>query len=165
MANVAVQYSATFQDELGTEGSTYVNSQLADTTTLSALADLYGTWATDVAAVSDSKLIRGSVRILQPVSSREGTPAAGNRIEQTGVVNFKNASTPHRSPFVIPGLANAVITSGKLDLTNVDVEAIVTLLTAGGFGNSAGQAFTAIADAILSFRKRRKQLSRSSFEV
>jgi hypothetical protein len=40
-----------------------------------------------------------------------------------------------------------------------------TAVTGSSFTNTASQALAALIDAILSFRKKRKQLSRTSFEV
>ena len=98
-----------------------------------------------------------------------GKPKAGSRVEQTGIINFTNASNSHRWGEGLPGLDDAVISGGKLDLTNAAViafNAIMTGALAGGtFTNPYLQAIVAVKDALLSFRERRRQLQRSSSEL
>jgi hypothetical protein len=69
----------------------------------------------------------------------------------------------------IPSVKDSAISAGKLNLADASIAALVTLITTAtgtqAFANTANQALTTFADALLSFRKRRKQLSKSSFEV
>jgi len=87
------------------------------------------------------------------------------------VFNFANGSTTRRFGEAVPALADAVIAGGTIDLSDADVAAFVTAMGAASgtatsqATNNSFQDLTSLVDAFLSFRKRRKQLLRSSFEV
>lgn len=169
MANVAAHYSLTIRDGLGVEASTVAYVVVPDTTTLAGIAAAAGTWALDVDATIDGAItgLRVELAPALPGGLKAATGAtwAASRVEQTGVLNFKNATTKYRFGMPLPSIRSDVISTGKIDLTDTAIAALITLLTSGAFSNTAQQALTALVDAIISFRKRRKQLQRSSFEV
>lgn len=130
----------------------------------------WGANATALDAIIGGQIIGGGVEVLRPATGK-GAPVGGSRVEQTGVFDFTNATTPHRFGVAVPSLADAVISGGTILLTEdgvVDVwlDILEAAITGGGvYTNAAQQAIVALADAFLSFRKRRKQLSRSSREL
>jgi hypothetical protein len=174
MANVNVRFSASLQDELGTTASTTAYGVVPDTVTLAGIKTAYLAWQSALDAITDVAVTGGRVDLLQAGTATDkgagaGKAKAGSRVEQTGIINFTNASNSHRWGEAVPGLADATIVGGKLDLTNAAVIAFNAILTgalAGGtYTNPYLQAIVAVKDAILSFRERRKQLQRSSFEL
>jgi len=100
----------------------------------------------------------------------DDAPTADSCVEQTGVFNVPSSNSGRLFGIAVPGLDNSMIVDGEIDLSDTDVAAFVSAIegtyTAGGvFTNNNWQQLNDLADAFLSFRKRRKQLSRSSYEV
>jgi hypothetical protein len=171
MANTQpVRLSYTIQDELGTKASETFYALVDPASTVTQLAAEWQALASLIAAVSDGGIPRGSIALLE-VPTAPITPAAGSRVEQTGLFNFSNNVTPHRFGEAVPALKDSVIVGGKINLADTGVAALVAALATtfnGGLGvftTNNAQALVALVDAVLSFRKRRRQLSRSSFEL
>jgi hypothetical protein len=169
MANIPLHFSARIVDGLGTEATTTAYLSPADTTTLADLVTSLGTWLTNVDAVTDG-LIRDTRIEIKPglpggLKTATGATFQASRVEQTGTLNFSVAGSTRKDGVVIPAISNSAIVSGKLDLTNAAIQALITLLTNGNYTNPYNQVIVGLLDAILSFRKKRKQLQRSSFEV
>lgn len=173
MANIPLHFSATVVDGLGTEASTVSYLLVPDTATLAQLATAIGTWATDVDAVTAGAITKLGIRVTPALpgglKAATGATWAASRVEQTGVLNLSNTVSAHRFGQAIPAIADSVLVAGKIDLTNAAITALISLLTAavagGTYTNNAQQSLLALVDALISFRKRRKQLSRTSFEV
>lgn len=162
--------SVTIRDELGTEASTVAYLMVDPTSTLASLAAAAQAWATDLDAVVSGRIVKVSAILLPGLpGGLKAAAAAGSRVEQTAVINFHDASTGHRFGMAIPSIADSKIVGGKLNLADAAVQALVVLITTAtgteAFATPARQLITGAVDAILSFRKRRKSLSRSSFEV
>lgn len=162
-------YSATIVDELGTEASTVAYIDVDPTTTLTALATAIGAWAADLDPVIGGQITGLRLVVAVPVpGGLKTTPDSGSRVEQTAVLNFGAGTNPHRYGVAVPSISDGKIVAGKINILDTDVAALIDLLktaaTAIGFTNQAGQEFTRAVDAVLSFRKRRRQLARSSFE-
>jgi hypothetical protein len=174
--DTAVRFSLGIRDGLGTEASnTYYAEVDGSATSTAALLTTWGQLAQAVDAVVDGQIVRGSVSVIADPAVVTGpilktAPAAGSRVEQTAVLNFSNTISPHRFGEAIPALADGNISGGKVNLTpGQPVPLLVTFLTTASatlaWANNNQQTLVGLIDAILSFRKRRKQLSRSSFEV
>jgi len=165
-------FSFTVQDGLGTKASMIIYALLDPTKTVANLVTDIQAWATLIEPIIDSKiLLADAVVSVTPTVDQTGKPADASRVEQTGVFNFANGSTTRRFGEAVPALADAVITGGTIDLADTDVAAFVTAMGAASgtatsqATNNSFQDLTSLVDAFLSFRKRRKQLLRSSFEV
>ncbi len=164
MAQVQAQYSVTFQDDAGAEASTFTGVSLADTTTIGTLADDYTAWETAVAAASDCKAIRGSIRLIPTVTPKEGTPVADSSVEKVAIVNFKAAESPHRSGFEVPGLAAALLTGRQIKVDTGALRELIDLMKTAPFTNPYAQVLVAFSDVFLAFRKRRKETLRATEE-
>ena len=170
MAVVNLHFSATVKDGLGTKGTAVAYLAPVDSTTLATLVTDLATWLADLDAVTDGVIIGNRIELTPALPGGLGTVGGkgaafvASRIEQTGILNLSNATTQHRSGFAIPAVIDAAIVSGKLDLTNAAIAAMIALLTGGTYTNSAAQALVALIDAVLSFRRKQRQLGRSSFE-
>lgn len=167
------RFSFSVRDELGTEASTTFYALLDPTSTV---GDVF-TSGIALGAILDGatagQIVRFDVALLgSPDAGWKSTPDAGSRVEQTGVFNFANTMSPRHFGEAIPALLSSLIVGGKINLSAGAVSALVNLLTAtfgeGVWTNANFQPIVTgsagLIDAILSFRKRRKQLSRSSFE-
>lgn len=162
--------SLTVVDELGTEASTVAYLMVDPTEPLAALAATAQAWATAIDGVIGGQITKVSAVLLPGLpAGLKVAPAAGSRVEQTAVINFKDATSGHRFGMAIPSYADAKILLGKVNLSDAQVQAVVQLITTvtgtAAFSTPARLVITAAVDAILSFRKHRKSLSRSSFEL
>jgi hypothetical protein len=161
-------------DELGTNASTTAYGLVPEATTLTELVAAQGAWVAGLDAIIGGAITGSSVTLVQPGLTTDkgngaGQPASGSRVEQTAVINFKNAINSHRWGEAIPSVADAKIVAGKFDLTDTAVAAFIAIMTgalgAGNYTNPYLQAISGVKDAILSFREHRRQLQRSSFEL
>jgi hypothetical protein len=136
-------------------------------------ADLDAQWqalAADLTAVTDSKIIGGSASIqLVPTASQAGKPTSGNRVEQNALLGYTVTASGRRFSVATPGWKDSLISGGQVLLTGAAATWIAALT--GALGVATGdmtsndfQALGAASDAVLVFRKHRRQLSRSSFE-
>lgn len=169
--------SFSLEDELGTKASVAFPCLLDPAMTITQLNAALAAEATAIDAIVGAAVIGASVAVQATpaqlaAATAKDTPAAGSRVEQTGVFDLKNATTTRLFGIAVPGLSDDVIVAGAIDLTEdgpVDVW-LDLIETAGSASvpqitNSAQQAVTTLSDAFLSFRKRRKQLARSSREL
>lgn len=171
MANTQpARFTFSVLDELGTRASIADYAMVDPAMTVAQAVAAWGAQATALDAMLGVQIIGGGIEIVKGAAGK-GSPASGSRVEQTGVFNFANATTPHSYGVAAPGLADSVISGGRIDLTEdgpVDVwlDILEGSITGGGvYTNTAQQAITGLKDAFLSFRKRRKQLDRSSREL
>jgi len=123
-------------------------------------------------AVTDGQITGGHVSFqFTPDAGWKDAPLDTSFTERTGVFNFLNGVTKYKWAGLIPSIADAVISLGKIDLADTNVAALINeLLTAwtnghGDWANIGLYTLSALADAFLAVRKARKQLDRSSYEV
>lgn len=164
-------FSYSVVDELGTKANITVPAMIDPSAgTPTALSTEWTALGGLIDQVAGVEILSGSISI---VKVRDGgwksAPDAGSRVEQTGLFNFLNASSKYKFGLDIPGLADdKIAATGKINLADTDVANLISALTSsftgGIFANTSLYPLTALADALLSFRKRRKQLARSSFE-
>lgn len=164
------RFSASIIDELGTTASTVAYLMVDPTEPLAALAASAQAWATALDTVTSGAITKVEAILLPGLpAGLKATAAVGSRVEQTAVINFTDVSAIHKFGQAIPGIADAMIRNGKLDLTNAAVQAFVVLITTAtgtqAYATPARLVINHAVDAILSFRKHRKSLSRSSFEL
>lgn len=168
---VPAQFSYTIVDELGTQGVCLVNALVDPASTTTQLTGQFAAIGLLLDAIISGYIKNGHYRILQGNPGGKGAPSAGSRIEQSGTFNFSAAGTGYKAPVLVPSIADATLgTGGRIDLANADILAFFTALTTAVAGvlewtSANRQALLALLDALLSFRKHRKQLQRSSFEL
>jgi hypothetical protein len=165
---VPARYSYTIIDELGVEASNVYYALIDPTATVTQLNTFWNDLYTVLQAITDGSIIRGRVEILE-VPSVIAEPVVGGRVEQTGLFNFSATGTPHKFGEAVPAISNTVITTAGIDLTNAAVIAWITFLetslTVLEWTSNNRQELLTLLDAVLSFRKRRKQLTRSTYET
>lgn len=171
MANtVPATFSFTIVDELGTKATQLEYALVDPAITVTQLEGQYNTIGLALDNIIDGQILGGKIAIEQGVPSGAKTAVtAGARVEQTAVLNFSATGTPLKFGEAVPSISSSKIVGGKLDLTDTDVMTFFGLLVTSGLSvldwtSNNRQNLAALLDAILSFRKRRKQLSRSSFE-
>jgi hypothetical protein len=166
------QFSFTVQDDLGTKANMTLYYLLDPTKTIADLVTDWQAEATLAVAILGGKLIHGTARIvLTPSADQSSKPISSSRVEQTAVFDETNASNPRIYGIAVPSIADSKITGGVINLADTDVAAFVTSLSAAS-GTSTSEptsnqflVLNGLRDAFLSFRKRRKQLERSSYEL
>lgn len=178
MANTQpVRFTFSVLDELGTRAAITDYALMDPTATVANLIAAWGAQATLLDAVTGCQITGGGVEMSDTNAQMtalglKSAPVAGSRVEQTGVFNLSNSSTPRRFGIAVAGILDSLISAGRIVITEGGpVDLWLDLIEAAGtattpqYANTAGQSLVALVDAFLSFRKRRKQLSRSSREL
>lgn len=179
-ATQAIRFSATVQDETGTTASAPSYALIDPAQTVTQMLADFATWALALDALTDGQIVKGRIEVAVDLTTAAYTgatpplktaPVEGGRVEQTGVLNFSPASILRRYGQVIPAIADTLLGTGdRIDLTNAAVGVFRDILkntggvTVLGYTNPAEQLLASFVDAVTSFRKRRRQLARSSFE-
>ena len=172
MANTQpASFGFSIVDELGVRASTTVYALVDPTLVLSDQVTQWQALASALVGVTGGQVVDGDVRIrLIPTADQTGKPAAGSRVEQTEVTNYTvSGSGGKKAGTAVPGWANSLISGGKPVIGSVAgatwVAALTGTYTGGVLTNATFTALGALADAFLSFRKRRKLLFRESVEL
>jgi len=170
MANVVIQASLNIIDELGTTATLPVFLEGPDTATLANVSTAINAIASAADPIIGGQIVDSTVTFHPGLPGGiKVTPAAGSRVEQTGLFNWSNSVTPYKFGIDVPSIANGVISGGKIDITDADVEAFIDIFEAaiGVFTAVTGgyDPLLSLIDVALTFRKHRKQLTRSSREV
>lgn len=168
MANPLV-YSYTLLDANGVKTSTpayYVPTAPSTVTLANLITDWAGLGDT-LDDATNAQILGG--RILVPLAPQGGwkdAPVAENDVSDVININFNNAATRYAMEFLLPNFLQAMLTNGKVDLTNVALTALIDFLVSGAangaFSNTAGQDLTALRDAFQTDRKHRRQLRNKS---
>ena len=169
MANYVGVMSAKILDRYGIPGTSPITIKVADTETVAQLATTAADFVTVVQDVTDGVVADCVVTLTFP-GSGEALDSGTGDIEKGGLFNFTNAETPYLWGILIPDLAASVLSSGGLiDLANTSITALIDYVTTSHGGvtvvNKGLEALTALADALITFRKHRKPLSRKTKEI
>jgi hypothetical protein len=168
MANVAMDLSFSLVDELGTNSTARFPGTISDATTLAELDTYVATVAGSLDAVTGAKITAIRASITPSTSGLKGSPVAGSRVEQTAVINLGTAETAYRFGVAIPAVRDSLISAGRLTTGGAVGTLVAELIDSAAviqFTNHVGQSLIGVIDYVLSFRKRRKSLIRTSFEL
>jgi len=160
--------TAHIQDKYGIPGQATVTVEVDDTKTVAQLLADLSTYSGDVSTLTQGVIVKESV-LLEVPTGNDPTTALGD-IEKGALFNFSNASTTFKTGIYIPDVAPAILNgSGLINLSNTDVTNFITFITTAHTAitvvTKGLQALNALVDALLSFRKHRKPLSRKTMEV
>jgi hypothetical protein len=167
---VPVTFSVTVIDHEGVEASAPYYA-LADPT--KTIANMLADWqatALLIDGVTAGQILRGKITVGADIGAfvtagGKSAPIAGSLVEHTGVFNYSNAVTGRRFGLTVPALSQTKVVSGKIDLADAAVAALIAglkgAIAIGHWVNTAEQSLVALVDALVSFRKRRRQLERS----
>lgn len=173
MARVPVRISATIVDEWGIEASTALYATADDTQTLAGLDGEVNAFVTALDNSTDGVIKQARVTIFPTLpTSVKAAALAGSRVEQTGELGFLATGSSKRYSAAIPALSNGgtVLAADRIVLTVSDpigllIRILTTLGTVLHWTNEHYQEIQKFLDALVAYRKKRKQLQRSSFEV
>lgn len=134
------------------------------------VANLLTNWVdlgTALDNVSNGQIIGGRITIpATPDGGWKSSPVDENDVSDNIIVNLNNAVTKYAIAYAIPAFVQAILTGGKVDLTNTALVSLISELTAaavaGAFSNEAGQDLTSLRDAFQADRKHRRQLRNKS---
>jgi len=169
MASYIGTLSAQIVDSYGIPGQTPVTVTIPDTATLAQIASDVASMYDDLQPLTDGTVIGATLKLDFPKSGADPSAATGD-IEKGGLFNFNNATDPFATGILVPDIAAAVLnSSGLIDLTNSDVNTWITWLTTAHTAitvvTKGIRALTTLRDALISFRKHRKPLSRKTKEL
>jgi hypothetical protein len=171
MAQVPVEVSASIVDAWGIPASTVMYASADNTKTLADLETEMGSWVTALDNATDGVIKQARVTLF-PALPGGVKAAAGSRVEQTGVLGFLATGSDKRYSAAIPALSNGatVLNGDRIVLTVTDpigllIKILTTVGTVLSWCNEHYQLIQKFVDALVSYRKKRKQLQRSSFEV
>lgn len=162
--------SVIVEDAYGITGQSQVTITVDDTTTIAQLA----TWADNYAGVvgdgnmTQGKAVKCEVRLIFADGSDTTVPAGD--IEKGGLFNFGNATDSFLQGVLVPDINPAVLNAqGLIDLTNTTVTDYITFITTVTTGitvvTKGLRALSSLVDALITFRKHRKPLSRKTKEI
>jgi hypothetical protein len=157
--------SLSIRDGLGTTNTARFYATVADTVTAASLAAEVAALAGLVDGLIDGQI--ESTKVSLKGGAVGGSADSASRVEQGLVLDFRNPATDTTWGEFVPALADANIAAGKPAPTPVNALAAHMIAGATGiaYTTSQGGALGAVSSAFVSFRQRRKQLERTSFEV
>src|SRR5262249_35143946 len=114
-------------DALGVTVSMPVYMNIDDTKTVAALLGEVSTMAQAVDDVTDSKITEVVVSIVGGMpGAGKSTPASTAENERTGLINFSQTGSPYKWGLDIPAIAESKIVGGKIDLTDTEIQNLIT---------------------------------------
>ena len=163
MAN-PTSFAWSLLDRLGTvaQVQAYVN-YASDTVVPDDLAAAWVATGALIDAATSSQITGGQVLIpMTAAGGWKSAPASsGNKNQEVINVNFDNAANQYATEFLLPAYLDAMISNGKVLLTQTQLAALIAnlLSTAGAvdYATRDLQQITAVRDAFLTGRKRRNQ--------
>jgi hypothetical protein len=162
--------SAELHDAIGVPASHIQYLSIPDTVTVANLHTLVNGYVGVLDPITGAQIDKMIVKITLPFSGAKSAPIAGSEVEKTGLFNFEQAGSFYKFGIDVPAIAASVLNSqGLIDLTNTNIQNWITFLgtvTAGvTFVSKFINALVALLDALISFRKHRKQESRRTIEL
>lgn len=168
MAEIPCTASYEFVDSYGITATTLLNIEVDNTKTLAQIDTDLQAIATALVPLSQGVLTR--VFFRQDIDAGGDPSTAVGDIEKGALFNFSNATDSYAYGVLIPDVNPSILdSSGKVDLTNADVTAFVSALTTAATAitvvTKGVRALAGLIDALITFRKHRKPLSRKTKEL
>lgn len=165
MADFLATVSYTFVDAYGIPAAVLFNIKVADSKTLSQIQTEIAADLATVTALSQGIPISSSFT-LRVLTDIDPSTAVGD-VEKTALFNFDNGTDSYAYGVDIPDVNPTILdVNGLVNFANSDVVAFTDMLTSAGtaysYTEEAGNPLTAARDALISFRKHRKQLARKT---
>lgn len=157
---------------LDAEGVTATQMLYLTIPNLVTIADLglfVGSYAPLLDAIVDGQLMNAKFTIVVPLpSGLKSAPASGSNVESTGLFNFSQTGSRYKFGVDVPAIANSKIVSGRINLSDSDISAWKSFILSTGTTINVVSKFVLILasllDALRSFRKHRRALTKRSFE-
>lgn len=165
MADLVIGFSYAVKDGHGVSALSYLPIKVVDTTTLAALRAAWIAGGVLVDGASEGKVTSGRITFLQPGdASFKANPVAASDDAMAAILQFSLQNTTHTQSIVVPALREQALPSGRVNLNEAGLHALIAGLITG-FG--AGTAYkltdenanvvTGINRGFLGTRKHRKQ--------
>lgn len=170
MADLQVLLSIAQEDYLGVPVSHDIFLKVADTTTLATLASTIQEYQVLYDGITGAKLTASTAKVDVPIAGGcKASPVSGDENEMTGLFNMHQGTSKYKYGIDVPGIKTALITNGKIDLTNANIVSWLTWLTSAHTTITVVSKFLlalgGLIDALISFRKHRKAENRRSVET
>jgi len=169
---LSVRLEATILDEMNVKAIATAYALIDPTASFATIQAILNEWLSTLDAVTAGQIIDAGIDVVPSLPGGLKTlPAAGSRVEQTGVFNYTAAGDTHLWGFAVPAIADSQVVAGKIDLTTGHpAQVLAAYLAAGGtaaleWTNAVSQVLSTFADCFLSIRKHSRQLSRNTFET
>jgi len=168
MAQIPGVVSVHIVDSYGIPGQAPILVECDDTKTLAQLTSDIQDYVTIVQGLTQGVPVEGTIT-LRFGTALDPSTAAGD-IEKGALFNFNNATDTYATGLLIPDVNPAILTSqGLIDLSNSAVTDFITFVTTAHtvitIVTKGLRALTALRDALITFRKHRKPLTRRTKEV
>lgn len=170
MARITGFVTTSVVDYLGDPSSFQTYFSADDTSTLAQVITDAIALQVKQDKVMDGQITNQEVKLTVPldIGTIKTSPVNTAEVERTGLINFSQSGIKYKYGLDIPTLARTIWDLGAAWLTNTDVKALIDLLLAGGtvlvYTSKYLNDLVAAIDGVLTFRKHRKSLIRSSFE-
>lgn len=169
MTNVNGFMSAHIVDQYGIAGETGVVITIPDTATIAQLRTDVTSFVTDTQNLTQGAITDATVKLEFAGSGVAPSTATGD-IEKGGLFNLNNATDSYATGVLVPDLNPSVLTgAGLIDLSNASITTWLAYLTTAHTAitvvTKGIRALTALRDALITFRKHRKPLTRKTKEL
>jgi hypothetical protein len=156
-------------DSYGIPGQTPLTVTIPDTATLAQIASDVAAMYDDLQPLTQGTVIGATLKLDFPKAGADPSAATGD-IEKGALFNFNNATDPFATGIIVPDVAPAILNgSGLVNLSNADVTTWITWITTAHTAitvvTKGIRALTTLRDALISFRKHRKPLTRKTKEL
>jgi len=168
MATIVGSVSFTGMDALGVPTNFNGDFTFDDTKTAAQISTYVNDLFDHFTPTSDAGWDKIAVT-LYPTVNNVTTINSDSIAERTGLLNFSQSGSRFKYGVDTESIAQSLIVDGKIDLSAAAVADWTAYLVAAHSGftflSKAANALSALVDAVISFRKKRKLESRRSFEV
>lgn len=169
MATVLGVLSAHIVDSYGIPGQSSVFVSIDDAQTLATIAADVEEYVDQVDPLTGGIITEATLKLTFPGDGLAPSAAVGD-IEKGALFNFSNATDSYLQGQLIPDVKASILNaSGLIDLTNANVLTWITWMTTAHTAitvvTKGVRALSALVDALITFRKHRKPLSRKTKEL
>lgn len=167
MATILGVLSVHVQDEYGIVGTSPVFVEVDDTKTVAQTATDALAYMGQVQGVTQGTVVRTTLQL--DIYTNPSPSLGTGDIEKGALFNFNNASDPYATGILVPDVNPSVLdANGLIDLSNGSITSFIAWITTAHTAitviTKGVRALTALRDALITFRKHRKPLSRKTIE-
>jgi hypothetical protein len=138
-------------------------ARFPDTDTLAQIQTDLQAYCVLLDPMTDCAGVKGHFIVDFPSTGLKTSPSVKNPLSYGGLVDFGDGTTPYKASILVPGIAEALTTTGKIDITDADFIAWQTWLRTGTSHvypvSKAKNALTGFLSCKCVTRKHRKGLS------
>src|SRR5260221_14447787 len=118
MPNIPTLLSVELLDALGVTVSMDTFYEVPDTTTLADLNTYLAAYLPKLDAITHSKITAATFKPRGTLpGGLKASPDEDAENERTGLFNFSQSAGPYKNGIDVPGISDALIVNGKIDLT------------------------------------------------